>query len=65
MKVVLIALLYVSTISEPSVLSMSYTYPDIQSCLQDAVDVEAWLMTTAPSSSAYIDIHCLVIPEEV
>jgi hypothetical protein len=65
MKVVLIALLYATPLSEPSVFAIEQTYSDMQSCLQDAIDVETWLMSMAPNEDSYVDVQCITVPREV
>lgn len=65
MQIVLIALLYATALSEPSVLSMSNVYSDMESCLKDVVDVEAWLIETAPNEDSYVSVQCIILPKEV
>ena len=62
MQIVLIALLYATTIDQPNVYISSYIYSNMRDCLRDAEEVEARLMETAPYSDSYVNAQCVVMP---
>jgi hypothetical protein len=62
MQIVLIALLYTTTIAQPHVYASAYAYSNIQDCLQDAEEVKTRLMETAPNSDSYVNVQCVVMP---
>jgi len=62
MQIVLVALLYATTIAQPNVYISSHIYSNMRDCLQDAEEVEARLMETAPNSDSYVNAQCIVMP---
>jgi len=62
MEIVLVSILYLSTVSDPAALVSRYVYSDMRECLEDAVQVEYELMQNAPNSDSYVNVQCVVMP---
>ena len=62
MDIVLVALLYASTLSTPNVYVSAFVYTNMAECTKDAEEVKTRLMETKPLSDSYVNVQCIVMP---
>jgi hypothetical protein len=62
MQIILIALLYATPTSEPSVQVHDFVYDNMQECYQDSDFARALLMEGAPYSDSWVDTYCVALP---